>query len=85
MHTPQIVIGGYYTEAVECLEGCPRVVKGVIGTENAYVRDFPRFLLHVLHDPLESYQEGASTANQRTEYWRHFLRTKCMELEKIIH
>lgn len=74
------LIGGYYSEAVKRLGGCPRVVRGDLGTENVYVRDFQRFLIPTQpNDLLESYLEGASTANQRIEYWWRFLRTECME------
>ncbi|XDV31020.1 hypothetical protein PO909_033797 [Leuciscus waleckii] len=74
------LIGGYYIEAVERLGGCPRVVRGDLGTENGHVRDFQRFL-HTTHadETLDSYLDGASTANQRIEYWWGFLRKECME------
>lgn len=74
------LIGGYYIEAVERLGGCPRVVRGDLGTENGHVRDFQRFL-HSTHadETLDSYLDGASTANQRIEYWWGFLRKECME------
>ncbi|MEQ2182533.1 hypothetical protein GOODEAATRI_023306, partial [Goodea atripinnis] len=74
------LIGGYYIDAVQRLEVCPRVVRGDLGTENVSVRDF-QCLLHPIHpnDPLDSYLEGASTAKQRIEYWWRFLRTECME------
>ncbi len=59
------LIGGYYIEVVERLGGCPRVVRGDLGTENGHVRDFQRFL-NISHEDetLDSYLEGASTANQ---------------------
>ncbi len=74
------LIGGYYIEVVERLGGCPRVVRGDLGTENGHVRDFQRFL-NISHEDetLDSYLEGASTANQRIEYWWGFLRKECME------
>lgn len=74
------VIGGYYIEAVHRLGGCPRVVRGDLGTENGHVRGFQRFLVPVQpDDTLDSYLEGASTANQRIEYWWGFLRGQCVE------
>uniref|UniRef100_A0A8C4HR76 Integrase core domain-containing protein n=1 Tax=Dicentrarchus labrax TaxID=13489 RepID=A0A8C4HR76_DICLA len=74
------LIGGYYMEAVQRLKGCPRVVRGDLGTENGYVRGFQRFLVSThQEDTLDSYLEGASTANQRIEYWWGFLRRQCME------
>ncbi|KAK2821902.1 hypothetical protein Q5P01_021967 [Channa striata] len=39
------LIGGYYMESVQRLGGCPRVVRGDLGTENGYDRGFQRFLL----------------------------------------
>lgn len=75
------IVGGYYVEAVESLGGCPRVVRGDLGTENGHVRDFQRFLHRNIHDgnAIDSYLDGASTANQRIESWWGFLRKECME------
>ncbi|KAK2810384.1 hypothetical protein Q5P01_000407 [Channa striata] len=74
------LIGGYYMESVQRLGGCPRVVRGDLGTENGYVRGFQRFLRPTQpDDPLDSYLEGASTANQRIEYWWGFLRRQCVQ------
>lgn len=75
------VIGGYYMDSVERLGGCPRVVRGDRGTENGKVRDFQRFLCRNIHDGsgIDSYIEGASTANQRIESWWGFLRRESME------
>lgn len=74
------VIGGYYLEAVQRLRGCPRIVRGDLGTENGHVRAFQRALVPVEpDDTLDSYLEGASTANQRIEYWWGFLRRQCAE------
>ncbi|XP_036006071.1 uncharacterized protein LOC118566787 [Fundulus heteroclitus] len=74
------VIGGYYIEAVQRLNGCPRVVRGDLGTENGHVRSFQRFLVPTEpNETLDSYLEGASTANQRIEYWWRFLRNQCVE------
>ncbi|XP_041834069.1 uncharacterized protein LOC121635073 [Melanotaenia boesemani] len=72
------VIGGYYMEAVQRLGGCPRVVRTDHGTENGHVRDFQRLLCTPDGAP-ESFLEGASTANQRIEYWWRFLRSECLE------
>lgn len=72
------LIGGYYLTAVKRLGGCPRVVRGDLGTENGHVRGFQRFLMPT-EDTLDSYLEGASTANQRIEYWWGFLRKQCIE------
>ena len=38
-----LMIGGYYTVAVERFGGCPRIVRGDRGTENSCVRDFQQF------------------------------------------
>ncbi|XP_063971427.1 uncharacterized protein LOC135158071 [Lytechinus pictus] len=76
------VIGGYYIEKVSDIGGCPSVVRGDLGTENGYVRDFQRFFREDDEDGMagiRSYLEGPSTANQRIEYWWSFLRRECME------
>ncbi|KAJ8014721.1 hypothetical protein DPEC_G00018660 [Dallia pectoralis] len=75
------LIGGYYMEAVEKLGGCPRIVRGDRGTENGHVRDCKRFLHRNIHNgsAVDSYIEGASTANQRIESWWGFLRRESME------
>lgn len=61
------IVGGYYMKAVQRLGGCPRIVRGDRGTENVNVRDFKRFLRRNINDGsgIDSYIEGASTANQR--------------------
>ena len=75
------IVGGYYMEAVERAGGCPRIVRGDRGTENVKVRDFQRFLRRNIQDgsAIDSYIEGASTANQRIESWWGFLRKESME------
>ena len=74
------LIGGYYVDAVQRLGGCPRIVRGDLGTENGHVRDFQRSLVPIHPDgTVDSYLEGASTANQRIEYWWGFLRNQCVE------
>lgn len=74
------LIGGYYLEAVHRLRGCPRVVRGDLGTENGRVGAFQRFLIPTQpDDTLDSYLEGASTGNQRIEYWWGFLCRQCAE------
>lgn len=75
------IIGGYYMNSVQRLGGCPRIVRGDRGTENGKVRDFQRFLCRNIHDGsgIDSYIEGASTANQRIESWWGFLRRESME------
>ncbi|KAI3362647.1 hypothetical protein L3Q82_001631 [Scortum barcoo] len=74
------LIGGYYIKAVKRLGGCPRVVRGDLGTVNGHVRGFQCFLVPTSpDDTLDSYLEGASTTNQRIEYWWGFLRNQCVE------
>ncbi|XP_062317543.1 uncharacterized protein LOC134021084 [Osmerus eperlanus] len=75
------IVGGYYMEAVERTGGCPRIARGDRGTENVKVRDFQRFLRRNIHDgsAIDSYIEGASTANQRIESWWGFLRKESIE------
>ncbi|KAF3840352.1 hypothetical protein F7725_019069 [Dissostichus mawsoni] len=61
--------------------GCPRIVRGDKGTENVKVRDFQRFVRRNIQDgsAIDSYIEGASTANQRIDSWWGFLRRESME------
>lgn len=68
-------------EAVQRLGGCPRIARGDRGTENVNVRDFQHFLCRNSHDGsgIDSYIEGASTANQRIESRWGFLRGESME------
>ncbi|XP_019737807.1 uncharacterized protein LOC109523234 isoform X1 [Hippocampus comes] len=74
------LIGGYYIEVVHRLGGCPRIVRADLGTENGHVKGFQRFLVPIPPgNTLDSYLDGASTANQRIEYWWRFLRSQCME------
>uniref|UniRef100_A0A0F8BN81 Integrase core domain-containing protein n=1 Tax=Larimichthys crocea TaxID=215358 RepID=A0A0F8BN81_LARCR len=74
------LIGGYYLEAIDRLQGCPTVVRGDLGTENGHVGAFQHVLVPTQPgDTLDSYKEGASTANQRIEYWWGFLCRQCAE------
>ncbi|XP_051931236.1 uncharacterized protein LOC127607148 [Hippocampus zosterae] len=74
------LIGGYYIDVVRRLGGCPRIVRADLGTENGHVKGFQRFLVPIPPgNTLDSYLDGASTANQRIEYWWRFLRSHCME------
>ncbi|XP_066497496.1 uncharacterized protein [Hoplias malabaricus] len=73
------LVGGYYIQAVQRLGGCPEIVRGDCGTENGHVRDFQFFLRRNRHGSIESYLDGASTANQRIESWWGFLRKECMQ------
>lgn len=74
------VIEGYYMEVLQHLGGCPRTVRGHLGTENGNIRDFHRVLVPTDQDgTLDIYLEGASTTNQRIEYWWRFLRSQCVE------
>ena len=74
---PQI-IGGYYLEAVEEMNGCPVLLRGDYGTENVRVRDFQRYLRRDDETNPRSYIEGTSTANQRIECWWGYLRREHM-------
>ena len=76
------VIAGYFITAIESHSGCPRVMRGDLGTENVLVKDLQRFLRRNGEDERagnSSYLEGASTANQRIEYWWSFLRRECTD------
>lgn len=58
------LIGRYYIEAVKHLGGCPRVVRGDVGTENGYGSSFQRFLLPIYpDDTLDSYLEHRQSKN----------------------
>ena len=75
------LIGGYYVSAVSKLNGCPKLLRGDLGTENSYVRDFQRLLRGNRQNRFNvgSYLQGASTHNQRIECWWGHLRKQCME------
>ena len=65
------LVGGYYILKVEEFGGCPRIVRGDLGTEIVCVRDSQRFLRENDDDDMaghRSFLEGPSTANQRIEY-----------------
>lgn len=67
--------------AVSKLNGCPKLLRGDLGTENSYVRDFQRLLRGNRQNRFNvgSYLQGASTHNQRIECWWGHLRKQCME------
>ena len=76
------VIGGYFVEAVERCEGCPRLVQTETGTENVVVRDIQQYLRRNDVDDRaaeRSYITGASTANQRIESWWGVMRKEGIE------
>ena len=50
-------IGYYFMKEVANLGGCPKLVRGDLGTENGHVRDFQRFL----QNNESSYLEGTTT------------------------
>ncbi|KAL7407101.1 hypothetical protein ABVT39_002959 [Epinephelus coioides] len=74
------LIRGYYMDVVQRLGGCPRIVRGDLETKNGHVRGFQCFLVPTPPDStIDSYLDGASTGNQRIEYWWGFLRSQCVE------
>lgn len=76
------VICGFFLNAVNIAEGCPRIVRGDFGTENAWIRDCQRILRQNGDDEragFRSYIDGASTANQRIESWWGILRKESAE------
>ena len=76
------IIGGYFIQAVEQFGGCPRIIRGDKGTENAQVRDLQRFFRRNGDDAfhgMRSFMYGRSTSNQRIESWWGFLRKQCVE------
>lgn len=66
-------------EAVQDIEGCPRILRADRGTENGLVRDFFR------EDDTDTFvgerrfMYGASTHNQRIERFWRFLRKECIQ------
>ena len=76
------IIGGYYLETIKALGGCPRVLRSDFGTENTHVGRFQRFLRRNGTDSRagqSSMIQGASTSNQRIEYWWSFFRKECSD------
>ncbi|KAJ8023929.1 hypothetical protein HOLleu_36508 [Holothuria leucospilota] len=70
------VIAGYYFEAISMLEGCPRVVRGDRGTENAFICQMQRFLRRNGADAQDNcvFIYGTSASNQRNESFWSMLR-----------
>lgn len=76
------IIGGYYISAVEKARGCPKLVRGDLGTENGHVKEFQHFLHRDRHTGElcgDAYIAGTSTHNQRIEQWWGHLRKECAE------
>ena len=74
------VVGGYYMDAVQRLEGCPFIICTDPGTETVTIRDCHRYLLRDLDpDGAFVYMSGSSTANQRIESFWGQLRKECVE------
>ena len=68
------VIAGYYMEAVTELLGCPRMVRGDMGTENGHIAR-----MQTLLSGEESFLYGASMHNQRIESFWCTLRKECSQ------
>ena len=68
------VIGGYYVEAVKELAGCPKLMRGDMGTENSHVA-----WMQTLLAGEESFLYGASMHNQRIESFWSILRKECSQ------
>ena len=68
------VIAGYYMEAVQELLGCPRMVRGDMGTENGHIAR-----MQTLLSGEESFLYGASMHNQRIESFWCTLRKECSQ------
>ncbi|KAF6717318.1 hypothetical protein FQA47_010858 [Oryzias melastigma] len=76
------VIGGYFLETIKELDGCPRILRTDMGTENSSIREMQRFLRRNDDDDQageKSFIWGRSTANQRIESWWGFLRKECVD------
>jgi hypothetical protein len=66
------VIASYYINAVEKQGGCPKLLRGDRGTENACVAKMQEIFRTGAADALNgprSFRYGRSTANQRIESW----------------
>ncbi|KAJ8017685.1 hypothetical protein HOLleu_44735 [Holothuria leucospilota] len=76
------LIAGYFVTAVNSVGGCPRIVRGDLGTQNCAVRDM-QFLLRRngqdRHAADRSFVYGKSTSNQRIEFWWGILRKECAD------
>ena len=69
------IVGMYFVDAVEKMQGCPKFVRADLGTENALVKQCQV----VLTRRVNSFLEGTSTGNQRIEsLWGH-LRRQCVQ------
>ena len=64
------VIAGYYIEAVSKKMGCPKLMRGDLGTENKTVE----LLQNFLSQNIKSFIYGTSQHNQRIERWWGILR-----------
>ena len=76
------LIGGYFMNAVEKLDGCPTIVRADCGTENGVTRDIQRYLRQTHTDDFggdRSFLYGRSTANQRIEFLWGVLRRQCIQ------
>lgn len=71
------VIASYYITAVKVRKGCPQIMRADRGTENGHVQQMQQFLRRNDQDEYsgeKSFLYGASTANQRIEWWWGILR-----------
>lgn len=71
------VIGSFFLESVEQVEGCPTVLRTDRGTENGLMATSQCFLRRNDQDPLSginAHRYGSSHSNQRIEAWWAFLK-----------
>ena len=71
------VIANYFIGAVKERAGCPKRMRGDLGTENVYIEDMQTFLRRDHRDEFaggRSYISGRSTQNQRIEWFWGLLR-----------
>lgn len=71
------VIASYFMTAVERRKGCPMRLRTDLGTENSYIKTMQMFLRREHADAFageKSYIAGASTHNQRIEWFWGLLR-----------
>jgi len=68
------LIAGYFMEAVHEFNGCPRLLRGDMGTENSHVAQMQSLL-----SGSTSFIYGNSTHNQRIESFWGILRRECAQ------
>jgi hypothetical protein len=74
------IVGKYYADYVDTIEGTSRIIRADRGTENVNVEALQRFFRRSSEDDFardKSFMYGRSTSNQRIEAWWGLLRKGC--------